>query len=123
MPQPGRRRSASRVQDNLVLLVESVQSLRTEHFSQHETHEKRWRINGHGGITDKKLIDVANEFDRKVREGVTLPKRQLATRFLLSFDQTGEPCKLSAVPQSRTVLLAEAEDMTIESFLKVLQQG
>ena len=114
--------SASRIQDDFVFSVQPVQSLPTEHFSQHEAHEKRRRINGHGRVADEKLVDVADEFDGKVRKGVALPKRQLAASLLLSFDQTGEPRKLSAVAQSRIVLLAEAEDMAIESFLKVLQQ-
>ena len=114
--------SASRIQDDLVFSVQPVQSLPTEHFSQHEPHEKRWRINGHSRVTDEKLVDVADEFDGKVRKGVALPKRQLAASLLLSFDQTGERRKLSAVAQGRAVLLAEAEDVTIESFLKVFQQ-
>ena len=56
-------------------------------------------------------------------KGVTLPKGQLATPFLPPFNQASKPCKLSAVQQSRSVLLAETEDMPIESFLKVLQQA
>ena len=51
-----------------------------------------------------------------------MPERQLTTRLPLSFHQTCKLCKLLALAQNRTVLFAEAEDIAVESVLKVTEQ-
>ena len=115
-------RTTRRVQDDLSAFLQPIKPLPIQRLLQHQAHEEWRRIDRTIGVLDKQLIDVTDQFNRKVLERIELPQRQLTTGLLAPFNEPGKADQLLATSQSFAVNVIEGKYMAVKALFQIFKQ-